>query len=319
MDAHLRDPAFRASYAESVYHILTTVVNMGLIFLAWWSAPGIGWLLVPLWSGCIVRSFILFHDAGHHSLFPTLASNRRWMPLLSAMCITPSDWNVGHALHHQHVGNKEQNDYDWGETVFHTTAEYLRMSTWKRRAYRVVRHPLPFFALAPALTWWVRMRLPFEVRPKRKAAYRFANKAWNTLFLLLRYRAAAECGVLGHMLCGDYLGMVGGVILFHMQHVYDGGYVRGKDEWTLRDASMRGSSLLHVPSWLAWFTCGIEYHHIHHYRTTIPGYRLALAHATAPAQAWKDVPRIETAAQMWQSLQLTLYDEAERTYVAFPR
>lgn len=120
------------------------------------------------------------------------------------------------------------------------------------------------------------------------------------------------------MICGDYIGMVGGVILFHMQHVYDGGYLRGKQEWNLRDASVHGSSLLHIPSWLQWFTCGIEYHHIHHFRTNIPGYRLALAHSTAPSQMWTEVRRIETLAQAWNCLQLTLYDESARTYVKFP-
>lgn len=326
LQVYLTRPAFKPTYVEAIYHISTTLAVMASVW--YWATIAavthkpmdrlaVHACATVLWAGCMVRSFVLFHDCGHKSLFPRVQTNRRWMPLLACMAITPSDWNVGHALHHANVGNKTQEDYDWGETVYHTVDEYLALPSWKRRCLCALRHPLVFFALAPPLTWWVRMRLPMEPRVGRKAAYRTSNKLGNALFLALRYCAAHACGILAPVLLGDYFGMVIGVLLFHTQHVYDGGYVRSAKEWTLRDAAMHGSSLLHVPRALRWFTCGIEYHHIHHFKTSIPGYRLAAVHDGAPEGMFDAVPRLDTWAKVRDSLYMTLYDEERRTYVGF--
>ena len=47
------------------------------------------------------------------------------------------------------------------------------------------------------------------------------------------------------------------MILFHWQHVYDGGYVAGNHlvEWKFKDAAVVGSSVLPVPWCLRWFFC----------------------------------------------------------------
>ena len=89
----------------------------------------------------------------------------------------------------------------------------------------MIRHPVPFFVLAPMLTWWLKMRLPFELRPERKAAYRFSDKLVNTLVMYARYKLARHLaagamggrGMLPIVLLGDYLAMFFGVLLFHWQ------------------------------------------------------------------------------------------------------
>lgn len=185
---------------------------------------------------------------------------------------------------------------------------------------------MPFFLLAPALTWWVKMKLPFELRPERKAAYRFSDKLVSFVAMFLRYKAAIVLGpamtalggggLLPMVLAGDYLAMFVGVLLFHWQHVYDKGYVKGAAEWKIKDASMLGSSFTCIPTPLKFFTLGIEYHHIHHFRTKMPGYMLRTVHELAPADMWADVA-VLGPKEMWRSLALQCWDEDTQTYATF--
>merc|ERR550537_1135049 len=130
----------------------------------------------------------------------------------------------------------------------------------------------------------------------------------STIAMGTRYYYAYKCGILGVILGGDYIGMRFGVILFHMQHVFDPGYVREADDWNYLDASIEGSSLLHIPEYLKWVTLGIEYHHIHHARTRIPGYMLRKCHEDANPSMWKNVTRVGLA-HMWRLLNLTIWDD----------
>merc|ERR550537_1941134 len=132
----------------------------------------------------------------------------------------------------------------------------------------------------------------------------------STIAMGTRYYYAYKCGILGVILGGDYIGMRFGVILFHMQHVFDPGYVREADDWNYLDASIEGSSLLHIPEYLKWVTLGIEYHHIHHFRTRIPGYMLRKCHEEAPEGTWNEVVTMR-AAECWRSLFLQCYDDID--------
>jgi len=235
----------------------------------------------------------------------------------ACLCGTPTDWNVGHQLHHANVGNTNQDDYDWAETVFHTAAGYMRLPKWKRTLWKVARFPPTFFLMAPALTWYVKMRLPFELRPGRKGNYRFIDKASSTAAMFCRYYIASCFQIMPLAIAGDYFGMAVGVLLFHLQHVYNPGYVRGKDEkWNLRDASMIGSSVLTIPECLKWLTFGIEYHHIHHFRTRIPGYKLRACFDGAPSGFWADATLL-TPADMWDAIWMTIYDERSCSFSTF--
>ena len=49
------------------------------------------------------------------------------------------------------VGNLGQDDYDWGETIFHTASKFVALPAWQQRAWKALRHPLPFFLIAPLL------------------------------------------------------------------------------------------------------------------------------------------------------------------------
>jgi len=325
---YLDKPENRGSPRQSAWHLCQTLVAI----VAWWwfatqavSFPTIGRVVLSVvWGLLVVRSFMVFHDCGHGSFFQgphgSLLRYANWVTLhfTSFLCGTPTDWNVGHSLHHASVGNTGQDDYDWAETIFHLRSSYVKLPPWKQRAWKVLRHPVIFFSLAPALTWYLKMRLPFELRPGRKAAYRFSDKMLNLASMVARYWLATRLGVLDMVLGGDYIGMFGGVLLFHWQHVYDPGYVRGgaMGVWKLRYAAMHGSSIITIPESLKWFTMGIEYHHIHHFRTRVPGYKLRAVHEQAPPDMWSQVVTLYPK-DMWRSLWLSIYDDIEMRYSTF--
>jgi len=324
-------PQHRGSPLQSLWCLVQTLLPM----VAWWplSARYAGADETPLpvrgaflvaWGLLVLRSYMIFHDCGHGSFVQGFrdAKTYNWLclHLSAAMCGTPTDWNVGHALHHANVGNMAQDDYDWAETIFHTAEGYMRLPGWKRRLTRWLRWPPLFFALAPLLTWYVKMRLPFELRQGRKAAYRTSDKLLSTAFMAIRYYAGSRLGILPQLLGGDYFAMSLGVGLFHLQHVYDPGYVRRPgaegQSWSLKEASMIGSSILTIPECLKWFTLGIEYHHIHHFRTRVPGYKLRDTHEGAPAGMFDEAVTLRPS-DMWRCLWLELYDEQKQTYSTF--
>lgn len=49
---------------------------------------------------------------------------------------------------------------------------------------------------------------------------------------------------------------------------------RRKDEWDYYANGLLGSSYMLIPKALKWFTCGIEYHHIHHLNVAVPSYKI---------------------------------------------
>lgn len=328
LSQHLDRPEYRGTFLQSLLVLMKTMLSM---LACWYGAKyamsqledrvhAVHCTFVILWALLVVRSFVIFHDCGHGSFFQGFTGARtiNWMTLhVSAiMCGTPTDWNVGHQLHHANVGNTTQSEYDWGETVFHTATEFMKLTPRKQLFWRVARHPIPFFTLAPFLTWYVKMRLPFEFRPGRKAAYRCSDKAVSTFCMMCRYVLAYNHDILSIIFVGDYLAMIVGVLLFHTQHVYDPGYVRPAHAWKLRDAAMHGSSFSVIPTWLKCFTLGIEYHHIHHFRTRIPGYMLQTVHNDATPEMWKEVVELNSSA-LYRSLWLQVYDDVEGKYSTF--
>ena len=320
----LDSPSWRGSPLQSVSCLFQTV---GLM-VGWWflaaslaEAPPVArCALAVFWALLVLRSYMIFHDCGHGSFFQGFKQARwcNWITLhvSAVMCGTPTDWNVGHQLHHANVGNIGQDDYDWGETIFHTASKFVQLPKGKQRFLKALRHPVPFFLLAPLLTWYFKMRLPFELRPERKAAYRFSDKLLSTAFMYLRYKGASMLGILPLVFGGDYLAMAIGVLLFHWQHVYDPGYVRPAETWRIKEASMEGSSFALIPAPLKYFTLGIEYHHIHHFRTRIPGYMLRTVHEAAPKGYFNDVVVLDGKA-MWRSLFLQCWDDYTDRYATF--
>merc|ERR1712187_988954 len=108
-----------------------------------------------------------------------------------------------------------------------------------------------------------------------------------------------------------------GILLFQAQHTFNPGYVVEKaHQWKQSEAAFKGSSLLWIPPLLRWFTMGIEYHHIHHFCSRVPGYKLQVCHQSASKELMSGVTRLGPRA-LWKSWQYVLYDEDKHAYVTF--
>ena len=140
-----------------------------------------------------------------------------------------------------------------------------------KMALRIFRNPLFFFMVGPAIIWGIVFRIPNK-RARQDITY---EPIYNTVGAVLYGWAidhffgwnALECSLLS-----AYFGGVVGFMLFHGQHSFEDGYVRRGDEWSFQDAAIEGSSHMKIPRCFKWFTMGIEYHHIHHHDSKVPGY-----------------------------------------------
>jgi omega-6 fatty acid desaturase (delta-12 desaturase) len=78
---------------------------------------------------------------------------------------------------------------------------------------------------------------------------------------------------------------IAGVVLFSLQHHFEGARWARHDVWDPVKAALRGSSFLRLPRLLQWLTGSIGFHHVHHLAPRIPNYRLEACHHAHPAFA----------------------------------
>jgi omega-6 fatty acid desaturase (delta-12 desaturase) len=132
-----------------------------------------------------------------------------------------------------------------------------------------------------------------------------------TLVLLFGVLERVSPGVAWPWFLGTWGSMCVGFMLFHTQHANNPSFACRGNEWSAKGSALRGSShLTVVPRWLRWVTMGIEYHHIHHLTTRIPGYRLRECHEALPANQWaqEGVLSLDWSG-VWMSLGYTLFNE----------
>jgi len=247
------------------------------------------WITLPLAvvaAGFLVRIFIIQHDCGHGSFFRSRRANHALGLLCSLLTLTPfAAWRRQHAGHHRIWNDldRRMSGVDLYSSCL-TVAEYQALSPWRRRWYRLTRHPLVANLLLPPFIFLVLYRVPFDTpkdwRRERRAVY------VTDLALL------ALIGGLGFVVGFDRVAAVQlpvmvvasiiGVWLFSVQHRFEHTrWVRHSD-WRFSDAAMQGSSHLRLPRILRWFTGNIGFHHIHHLNPRIPNYRLQECHDANP-------------------------------------
>jgi acyl-lipid omega-6 desaturase (Delta-12 desaturase) len=73
-----------------------------------------------------------------------------------------------------------------------------------------------------------------------------------------------------------------GVWIFSVQHRFENALWARQDSWDPTAAALHGSSYLHLPRVLQWFTGNIGFHHLHHLVPRIPNYRLQACHLAPP-------------------------------------
>jgi omega-6 fatty acid desaturase (delta-12 desaturase) len=267
----------------------------------------------PLAAGFLLRTFILFHDCTHGSLFKSKRANRWVGTILGLFVYTPFEtWGHSHAIHHATAGDLDRRGS--GDVHTLTVAEYNAKSPRAQLAYRLFRNPLVMFGLGPILSVVVLPRLvPKDARPRaRRAVIRtnifivalvtglcFAMGWWQ--YLVVQWPAA-------------WLAASIGIFLFYVQHQFEDAYWENNERWEYADAAIRGSSYLRLPRVLQYFTGNIGYHHVHHLSARIPNYNLQRAHEDL--DLFRDVP-VLTLRDAVRSTRLKLWCEESGRLVSF--
>eukprot|EP00606_Chrysophyceae_sp_TOSAG23-5_P001413 GSChrysophyteH2.ASY1.ANO1.1565.1 assembled CDS len=291
--------------SEAWWYLCNTLVFIGIATYALQYTMA----AVPFLSMGSVRLFIIFHDMGHRSYFGDTSLcdwNKHIAALLSPIvCYAAEDWRVGHNNHHAVHGNKSLTD---NTKTLITVREYEALPSWQQWVYRILRSPPIFFSVAPFyIFYWTNLTSNMEY------LLRFAT-------MLGGLYAAGGTSLVLKFLLGQYIGVCYGTMAFHLQHQVNIGYWKeyDKEDAHAHDcAQLAGSSMLEVPFWLKYCMFGIEYHHIHHLSTRVPGYKIQRCHEEAPRGMWRAVARI-SALQAVQSTFHVLYDEDTERYISFP-
>jgi omega-6 fatty acid desaturase (delta-12 desaturase) len=285
--SHLLADYRKPKLSSSLFQLIVTLVLWAAMWpILWWSLSVSYWLTLPLLlpSALLsVRLFILQHDCGHGSFFPSRTANELVGYALGVFTLTPYHlWRREHATHHAGNGNLDQRGTGDIDTL--TIREYNALPRWRKFAYRLYRSPFVLFGIGPIFHFAIRQRFPQrapkEWHRERKSVHLtnlgiFSAMAaliwlfdWRTVFLLYLPVMTLASSI--------------GVWLFYVQHQFNPTYWQHSDEWDYQTAAIEGSSYYHLPAVLRWFTGNIGFHHIHHLDSRVPNYRLPRIYRNHP-------------------------------------
>lgn len=309
----------RSRVAVSAFQLGSTLLLFLASWLAmWWSLGYTYWLTLLLafpTAGFAVRLFILQHDCGHGSFFPSRTANRLVGTILGVMTLTPYlSWRREHAMHHATNGQLDHRGI--GDIHTLTVAEYLALSRFRRCLYRLYRHPLVLFGIGPIFHFVVMQRLTRGLPPswkKERRSVHLTNLALVAMFAGLGWLVGPWALAMIHLPV-IALSASAGVWLFYVQHQFNPTYWERDGAWDYHTAAVAGSSYLDLPWPLRWVTANIGFHHIHHLDSRIPNYALP--------RCYQAHPQLRTAQRLTlrsslACMRLNLWDEPSQRLVRF--
>jgi omega-6 fatty acid desaturase (delta-12 desaturase) len=314
--ARYREP----SEARSILEIAVTALPLVALWIVMWAALEFGhlWLCLLLSipaAGLLVRLFMIQHDCGHGAFFDKRVVNDWVGRVIAVVTLTPYDyWRRSHAIHHATSGNLDQRGI--GDVETWTVREYLSRSALQRFGYRVYRHPLVLFGVAPAYLFILQNRLPIGFMRagwQPWASTMATNAATALLVGLLIWAVGIGPFLLVHFPITLLAASIG-VWLFYVQHQFEETAWEEGRTWSLHETALHGSSHYELPAVLRWFTANIGVHHVHHLSSRIPFYRLN--HVLRDNPELRGVGRL-TLGRSLSCVRLVLWDEAERRLVSF--
>ncbi|WP_249011477.1 fatty acid desaturase [Conexibacter sp. DBS9H8] len=302
-------PHARARTDRAVLQLLTSLLPYlaltTLMYLTLGTSVLLTALLIVLAAGFLVRTFVIFHDCTHGSLFPSRRANRWVGMVLGLFVLAPfRQWQHEHAVHHATSGDLDRRGVGDVETL--TVREYQAKGRGGRLAYRLFRTPAIMFGIGPIVAMMILPRIPVkEARLRQRRSVLLTDLSilaaivgfgqflgWGP-FLLVWLPAALLAGSAG-------------VWLFYVQHQFEDAYWARGDDWVYAEAALQGSTYLKLPWLLNFFSASIGLHHVHHLNPRVPNYNLARAHQSDPIFA--TVPTIGIREGL-RATRFKLYDE----------
>lgn len=325
-----RDPLLRAStlfqapiLGRSLVQLLTSFGGFFATCAVMYACLTVSlWIALPLSviaAGFLVRIFIIQHDCGHGSFFRSRRANDLVGVFCSLMTLTPyAFWRRQHARHHGSWNNLDRRAAS-GLDIYSscmTVAEYRSLGRWQRAITRFTNHPIVANLLLPPLVFMLLYRTPFDAakgwRRERREVY-LTNIGLAALFgglgLLLGYGR-----VVAVQLPIMTVASIIGVWLFSVQHRFEHAFWAKDSSWDFTTASLRGTSHLHLPRILQWFTGNIGFHHVHHVNPLIPNYRLEECYKANVA--FQAVPKLTLSAAV-RAVRYALWDDDLERLVSY--
>ena len=310
-----RDPNTR----RSIFELGLTAVAFGLFWLLMWLTLNLSYFLTLLLAlptaGFLVRLFLIQHDCGHGAFFRKRKTNNWVGRVIGAVTLTPFDyWRRSHNIHHATSGNLELRGIGDIQTL--TVTEYIARSRWQRICYRLYRHPIFMFGLAPSYLFLLQHRLPVGLMLEGWLPWlstMITNLSIAAIVVTMMWLVGVGPFLLVHvpiMLLATSMG----VWLFYVQHQFEDTFWAERENWTLHEAALQGSSHYVLPGILRWFTANIGIHHVHHLCSRIPFYRLPQVLRDHPELA--DTGRL-TIVESLNCVRLVLWDERRQRMISF--
>ncbi len=270
-------PYTKASTKKAVFQIANSVIPyLALWGLMIWSLQYSYWITIGLAiiaALFLVRIFILFHDCGHNSLFPSKKNNQIVGFFLGVLVFTPSEqWWRTHAIHHASSGNLDKRGV--GDVMTLTVEEYLSKPTLVKLGYRLFRHPLVMFLLGPVYMFLISHRIPRPNLGKKETRFQVYHNLALIAVIIIMVLAIGWRGYLIIQLPVIWIAGALGIWLFFLQHQFEGVYWAESAEWDYVASALEGASYYELPKWLQWFSGNIGFHHIHHLSPKVPNYYL---------------------------------------------
>ena len=314
--------------ADNAQAVFILIINLTLLFAglaAMYALREISYVLALLaavpTAFILVRVFIIQHDCGHGSYFSSRRMNDMTGQVISLLTLLPyTYWRREHDVHHAYVGQIERQDV--GYIDIYTRADYQRLPAWRQWLYRIYRHPVMLLAVGVPLHNLVLMRIP-PLRPSAFDQRRFLTfaQAWRSI-MLHNLCLAIFYGTAGYLLgfgtlVAIYapvaiLGWQIGGWMFYVHHHFEDAYWQGGDDWHPHAARLLGSSQYDLPPLLHWLTGYIGLHHIHHFSSAVPHYKLSACNAhSRDLQSMNRISLRESFASIW----LAIIDPAQRKMI----
>jgi omega-6 fatty acid desaturase (delta-12 desaturase) len=275
-----------------------------------------GWLvavLAPVSGAFLLRTYIVFHDCSHGSLWSSRRANAWVGSVCGLVVLSPFvRWRHDHAVHHATSGDLDKRGV--GDLPTLTVAEYQARSKRGRLGYRLFRSPVVMFGLGPVFAMIIGPRIVARQAPARMRA---SVVRTDIALVLIAAVLVSQIGLGAFLVVwapGAMLAGAAGIWLFYVQHQFEDAYWQRTECWSYADAALRGSSFLALPQPLQFFTGNIGYHHVHHLSVRIPNYNLQRAHEHNPLL--QSVPTL-TLGDGLRATRLKLYDEQAGRLVTF--
>ena len=279
---------------------------------------GLALLIAPLASGFLVRIFIIQHDCGHGSFFPSRRANDAAGRILSIFTFTPyGAWRHEHALHHKGSAHLERRGV--GDIKLLTVREYAALTRFGRMRYRLLRNPLFLVCIGGPVYFMILNRVPWgrSVPAHEISGSIFGLDAVLLVAFLITGQLFGFMSVAAIVIPIAIGASMIGVWLFYVQHQFEDAQWYDGRTWSFRVAALYGSSYYCLPRPLAWLTGYIGIHTIHHLNLGIPFYRLPECLDAAPEL--KSFNRLTFWGSVSDSVRYKLWDEDRRCLVGYPR